>query len=153
VPDQRNQEIHQAIDAGDVTAARELLDAEPALVNARDELSRTPLHIAVSRGHTEIVHMLLAAGATITAYDPVATAEAKRIYADEPGITFSSRPLDACAGADALIIVTEWKEFRSPDFESIRERLKQPVIIDGRNMYVPRDVREAGFEYISIGRP
>ena len=101
----------------------------------------------------EVIAGLLAAGATITAYDPVAAAEAKRIYADEPRITFSSRPLDACAGADALIIVTEWKEFRSPDFESIRERLKQPVIIDGRNMYVPRDVREAGFEYISIGRP
>jgi len=101
----------------------------------------------------EIIAGLLAAGATITAYDPVATAEARRIYADEPRITFSTRPLDACEGADALIIVTEWKEFRSPDFDGIRERLKQPVIIDGRNMYVPRDIRELGFEYISIGRP
>ncbi|HEY4147055.1 UDP-glucose/GDP-mannose dehydrogenase family protein [Pinirhizobacter sp.] len=101
----------------------------------------------------EIIAGLLAAGATITAYDPVATDEAKRIYAEESRITFSIRPLDACQGADALIIVTEWKEFRSPDFDGVRERLKQPVIIDGRNMYVPRDIRELGFEYISIGRP
>jgi UDPglucose 6-dehydrogenase len=61
--------------------------------------------------------------------------------------------VDALDGADALVIATEWKEFRSPDFDAIKTRLKQPVVIDGRNLYEPALMRELGIEYLSIGRP
>jgi UDPglucose 6-dehydrogenase len=61
--------------------------------------------------------------------------------------------MDALTGADALIVVTEWKEFRSPDFDALRAALKQPLVFDGRNLYEPALVRAAGLEYFSIGRP
>ncbi|MCL2523716.1 MAG: UDP-glucose/GDP-mannose dehydrogenase family protein [Betaproteobacteria bacterium] len=95
---------------------------------------------------------LFAAGATVTAYDPVAMNEARRIYGAEPRLLYAGQPMAALAGADALIIVTEWKEFRSPDFAAIKESLKQPVIFDGRNLYDPKFVRDAGIEYFAIGR-
>jgi UDPglucose 6-dehydrogenase len=95
---------------------------------------------------------LLARGASVCAYDPAAMPEARRIYADEPRIAYADSPLGAAEGADALVIVTEWKEFRSPDFDGLRARLKQPVIFDGRNLYDPGLVRAAGFEYFSVGR-
>lgn len=100
----------------------------------------------------EVIADLLANGATITAYDPVAMHEAKRLYADEPRLTYAANPLAALDNADALVIVTEWKEFRSPDFEAIKLALKQPVIFDGRNLYEPKLVRGLGFEYLAIGR-
>ena len=100
-----------------------------------------------------IVRGLLDRGATVCAYDPVATPEAKHIFAGESGVSFADSPMAALEGADALLIVTEWKEFRSPDFERIRERLRHPVIIDGRNMYDPAMVRSFGLEYLAIGRP
>lgn len=96
---------------------------------------------------------LLAAGATVVAHDPVAMDEARRIYGDEQRLAYAATPLEALAGADALVIVTEWKVFRSPDFDAIRQALKQPVIFDGRNLYDPREIRERGFEYLPIGRP
>ena len=97
---------------------------------------------------------LLAAGATVTVYDPVAMQEAQRILsASHPeGIEYSEDPDAALQGADALVIVTEWKEFRSPDFELMKKSLKNPVIFDGRNIYSPKMVRELGFEYMAIGR-
>jgi UDPglucose 6-dehydrogenase len=95
---------------------------------------------------------LLARGAAVCAYDPAAMPEARRIYANEPRIAYADSPLGAAEGADALVIVTEWKEFRSPDFDGLRARLKQPVIFDGRNLYDPELVRAAGFEYFSVGR-
>jgi UDPglucose 6-dehydrogenase len=95
---------------------------------------------------------LFEAGATVTAYDPVSIEEAKRIYGDEPRLSYAAKPLDALDGADGLIIVTEWKEFRSIDFEVIKGRLKTPIIFDGRNLYNPALVREAGIEYFAIGR-
>jgi UDPglucose 6-dehydrogenase len=95
---------------------------------------------------------LLAAGATVVAHDPVAMDEARRIYGDEKRLTYAATPLEALAGANALVIVTEWKVFRSPDFDAIRQALKQPVIFDGRNLYDPREMRERGFEYLPIGR-
>ncbi|MGE5452644.1 MAG: UDP-glucose dehydrogenase family protein [Acidobacteriota bacterium] len=91
-------------------------------------------------------------GATVTAYDPVAMAEAKRIFGDEPRLTYCETPNAALEGADALVIVTEWKEFRSPDFDRIKSTLKTPVIFDGRNLYDPRLVKAAGLDYDSIGR-
>jgi UDPglucose 6-dehydrogenase len=78
--------------------------------------------------------------------------EAKRLLGDTPRLTFAGNPLDACDGADALVVVTEWKEFRSPDFDSLRRHLREPVIFDGRNLYEPDVVRDAGFEHFSIGR-
>ncbi|HSD40273.1 MAG TPA: UDP-glucose/GDP-mannose dehydrogenase family protein [Burkholderiales bacterium] len=95
---------------------------------------------------------LLARGASVCAYDPAAMPEARRIYAAEPRVAYADSPLAAAHGADALVIVTEWKEFRSPDFDGLRELLKQPVIFDGRNLYEPELVRAAGFQYFSIGR-
>ena len=100
-----------------------------------------------------IINGLLARGASVSAYDPVAMDEAKRLMANEPGVSFADTPLDTLADADALIIVTEWKEFRSPDFEEIKSRLKQPVIVDGRNLYDPAAMQKLGIEYLSIGRP
>jgi UDPglucose 6-dehydrogenase len=99
-----------------------------------------------------IVADLIAAGATIAAYDPVAMHEAHRVFGDEPSIRLADNPLAACEGADALLIATEWKEFRSPDFEAIRKALKTPAIFDGRNLYAPAFVREQGLEYFAIGR-
>jgi UDPglucose 6-dehydrogenase len=99
-----------------------------------------------------IVADLISAGATIAAYDPVAMHEAQRVFGDEPSIRLADNPLAACEGADALLIATEWKEFRSPDFEAIRKALKTPAIFDGRNLYAPAFVREQGLEYFAIGR-
>jgi UDPglucose 6-dehydrogenase len=100
-----------------------------------------------------VINGLLTRGAKVHAYDPVAVAEARRLYASEPAVKFSDALLDVLDGADALVIVTEWKEFRSPDFEEIKRRLKQPVVIDGRNLYDSPMVRDLGIEYLSVGRP
>ena len=95
---------------------------------------------------------LLARGATIQAFDPVSTHEAQRIYGDEPRIRYAATPMAALEGADVLAIVTEWKEFRAPDFAAIKAALKMPVIFDGRNLYDPATPRKAGLEYVAIGR-
>lgn len=95
---------------------------------------------------------LFAAGATVTAYDPVAIHEAQRIFGDEQRLSYADSPTAALAGADALIIVTEWKEFRSPDFAVIKQHLKTPTIFDGRNLYEPKLVRSFGIDYQAIGR-
>jgi UDPglucose 6-dehydrogenase len=95
---------------------------------------------------------LLARGAKINAYDPVATHEAQRIFGDEPRISYAQTPMAALDGADVLAIVTEWKEFRAPDFDAIKAKLKTPVIFDGRNLYDPATPRRAGLEYFAIGR-
>ena len=100
-----------------------------------------------------VINGLLARGASIIAYDPVAMEEAKRIFAKESGVRFANSPVGALDGADALIIVTEWKVFRSPDFEDMKNRLKAPVVFDGRNLYDPAMMRNAGIEYFSVGRP
>jgi UDPglucose 6-dehydrogenase len=95
---------------------------------------------------------LFAAGATVTAYDPVAMPEAQRIFAGEARLAYAENPMAALDGADALIIVTEWKEFRSPAFDAVKAKLKQAVIFDGRNLYEPKTPRSFGIEYFSIGR-
>jgi len=99
-----------------------------------------------------LIGELLARGASVTAYDPVAMTEARRIFGDESRIAYADNPDAALVGADALAIVTEWKEFRSPDFERIASTLKTPVIFDGRNLYEPKVVRDAGIDYQPIGR-
>ena len=99
-----------------------------------------------------VIADLLAAGASVTAYDPVAMDEARRIFGDEPRLDYAESPMAALDNADALVIVTEWKEFRSPDFDGIKQSLKNPLIFDGRNLYDPGFVRGMGFEYFAIGR-
>lgn len=99
-----------------------------------------------------LISELINAGATITAYDPVAMNEAKRIFKDEKHLYFVDTQDDALKNADALIIVTEWTEFRSPDFSLIKSSLRAPFIFDGRNLYDPKVVRALGFEYFPIGR-
>ncbi|MBY0467392.1 MAG: UDP-glucose/GDP-mannose dehydrogenase family protein [Burkholderiaceae bacterium] len=91
-------------------------------------------------------------GATIKAYDPVAITEAKRVLDGTQGLTFVENQTQALEGSDALVIITEWKEFKSPDFDAIKALLKQPVVIDGRNLYEPAYMRTLGIEYTSIGR-
>ncbi|GHU39187.1 UDP-glucose 6-dehydrogenase 2 [Betaproteobacteria bacterium] len=95
---------------------------------------------------------LFSAGATVSAYDPAAMREARHIFGEEPRLRLVDNPMEALRDADALIIVTEWKEFRSPDFDAIKERLKQSLIFDGRNLYDPMYVRGMGIEYFPIGR-
>ena len=100
----------------------------------------------------ELIHDLLSAGATVAAYDPVAMHEAQRIFKHETRVTLANHPMVALDNADALLIVTEWKEFRSPDFASIKQKLKNPLIFDGRNLYDPKTVKDAGLDYRAIGR-
>jgi UDPglucose 6-dehydrogenase len=99
-----------------------------------------------------LINELIKAGASITAYDPVAMDEGKRIFQGEKHLTFSDSQEEALKNADALIIVTEWTEFRSPDFALIKSSLKSPIIFDGRNLYDPIAVRALGFNYYPIGR-
>jgi UDPglucose 6-dehydrogenase len=109
-----------------------------------DDMREAPSRVLIAE--------LLARGAAVCAYDPAAMPEARRIYANEPRVAYADSPLAAADGADALVIVTEWKEFRSPDLDGLRTRLKQPVIFDGRNLYDPDLVRAARFQYFSVGR-
>ncbi len=99
-----------------------------------------------------LIELLLGAGARVQAYDPVAAAEAQRLYGAESGVQLAKNAYDAAKGADALAIVTEWQEFRSPDFEQLRKLLKSPVIFDGRNLYDPAMLARFGFSYYAIGR-
>ena len=99
-----------------------------------------------------LIEALWDAGARVQAYDPVAIVEARRIYGERPDLTLAASAYDAVRGADALAIVTEWKEFRSPDFEQLRELLESPVIFDGRNLYDPHVVERFGLAYYAIGR-
>jgi UDPglucose 6-dehydrogenase len=100
-----------------------------------------------------VIAALLARGAAVCAYDPVAMPEARHLYKDEKSVTFAEGAMDAVRGADALVIMTEWKAFRSPEFDALKAALKSPVIFDGRNLYEPAVVRAHGLEYHAIGRP
>jgi len=107
-----------------------------------------------------IVQALLRAGASIHAHDPVAAEEARRVLAldlaDEPALLqnlqFANKPMQAVQGADALIIVTEWKVYRSPNWTALKAAMKTPVIFDGRNMYEPQAMHDNGMDYVAVGR-
>jgi UDPglucose 6-dehydrogenase len=99
-----------------------------------------------------LMEALWAAGARVRAFDPVAHQEARRIYGDREDLQICARADEALDGADVLAVVTEWIEFRSPDFEEIREKLRFPAIFDGRNIYDPQAVTGAGLIHFSIGR-
>jgi UDPglucose 6-dehydrogenase len=97
-----------------------------------------------------LIEELLAAGAKVRAFDPVARENAEKILGNR--VTFCALAYDALEGADALAVVTEWNEFRHPDFERMKKMLRSPVIFDGRNLYNPRQLKELGFSYYGIGR-
>jgi UDPglucose 6-dehydrogenase len=107
-----------------------------------------------------LLHQLLGAGAQVAVYDPVAQQAARAALAADPAfdpaqlqrVRYATSPMDALIGADALAIVTEWKQFRSPDFGQIRRLLRHPIVFDGRNLFDPSTMLEAGIEYHSIGR-
>src|SRR5262245_19256454 len=98
-----------------------------------------------------LIHGMLAAGASVHAYDPEAMAVARGIFGSK--ITYAENSYTALKGADALAIVTEWNEFREPDFDRMKKLLGRPLIFDGRNLYNPEQIRAHGFTYFSIGRP
>ena len=97
-----------------------------------------------------MIEKLLAAGAKVQAYDPEAMKIAKGIFGTR--IQLCDHSYDALKGADALALITEWNEFREPDFARMRKLMRQPVIFDGRNIYSPEQMRAHGFTYLSIGR-
>jgi UDPglucose 6-dehydrogenase len=97
-----------------------------------------------------MIKALLAEGADVQAYDPEATKVAKGIFGNK--VTFTTKNYDALKGADCLAIVTEWSEFRRPDFEKMRKLMRSPVIFDGRNLFTPEQMKQSGFTYYSIGR-
>jgi UDPglucose 6-dehydrogenase len=99
-----------------------------------------------------VLRGLLERSAEVVAYDPVAMEEARRVLGPMPRLSYAKAPLDAVTGADALVVVTEWQEFRSPDFPTLKRKLRTPLVFDGRNLYDPALVRAAGLEYFGIGR-
>ena len=99
-----------------------------------------------------MLEALWAMGASVSAYDPAAMAETRRLYGERADLQLVDSPMDALKGADALLIVTEWKVFRSPNFGTMKSLLNAPVVFDGRNLYDPDALRESGFEYFPIGR-
>ena len=98
----------------------------------------------------DILPALVAAGATVRAFDPEGMAEARKLM---PGLDYCADAYAAMEGADGLVLITEWNEFREPDFGRMKRLMKMPVIFDGRNLYNPAQIRELGFLYHSIGRP
>ncbi|MBI2604521.1 MAG: UDP-glucose/GDP-mannose dehydrogenase family protein [Deltaproteobacteria bacterium] len=100
-----------------------------------------------------IIDRLLKAGVEIRAYDPIAMGEAKKHLPVGSSVRFVDNPYTALEGADALALVTEWNEFRNPDFDRVKSLLKSPVIFDGRNIYDPQQLRDLGFSYYGVGRP
>lgn len=100
-----------------------------------------------------VMEALWAEGARVQAFDPKALEETQRIYAEEPQLTLCDSAEAALEGADALVIMTEWNVFRSPDFAQIEAALSAPVVFDGRNLYDPAAMAEMGFYYYCIGRP
>jgi UDPglucose 6-dehydrogenase len=99
-----------------------------------------------------LMESLWTAGAKVRAYDPVAMPECRRLYGEHPDLILCKTGPEALEGADALAIVTEWQEFRSPDFDAIKRALRTPVIFDGRNLYEPAHMEQLGFSYYAIGR-
>jgi UDPglucose 6-dehydrogenase len=99
-----------------------------------------------------LLEQLWKAGAKVRAFDPAALKETRRIYGERADLTLCNRSRETLEGADALAIVTEWKEFRSPDFDFLKKQLKAPVIFDGRSLYDPGMMKKHGFKYYAIGR-
>jgi UDPglucose 6-dehydrogenase len=99
-----------------------------------------------------LIAQLREAGASVQAYDPEAMDEARRVFGEPAGLAFCDSAEAALEGADALIVLTEWKQFRSPDFRLLERTLSDRVVFDGRNLYEPGDVESMGLAYYAIGR-
>jgi len=130
--------------------AGELADRTIALWGLAFKPNTDDMREASSR---KLMEALWGAGASIRAFDPVAAKEAQRIYGNRPDLYLAESAADALRGSDVLVIVTEWSQFRSPDFDLIRKTLKHPAVFDGRNMFDPQMVSRFGLSYFSIGRP
>ena len=100
-----------------------------------------------------LIRSLLDAGARVQAHDPRAIEETREALGDRQGLVYVHEPYDAVNGADALVVVTEWDIYRQPDFNRIKHLLRQPIVVDGRNLYSRSDMRRRGFDYFSVGRP
>ena len=100
-----------------------------------------------------LIDALLDEGARVNAHDPRAMDEAEQLYLDEEGIAFFDDPYAAAENADALVLVTEWRQYWAPDFERLLDDMNEHVLVDGRNIWSPEVVRNRGFTYYSIGRP
>ena len=98
----------------------------------------------------DLIEHLLAGGAKVTVFDPEAMGNVRAIYGDR--LSYTDGPMAALDGAECLVIVTEWGDFRRPDFDDMARRMKAPVIIDGRNLYEPQDLGRRGFTYHCIGK-
>jgi UDPglucose 6-dehydrogenase len=98
-----------------------------------------------------LIDWLLAEGAVVRVHDPEAMKNVRAMYRDK--LTYCDGPIDAASGADALCIMTEWKDYHSPDFAEMYQLMKSPVVFDGRNLYEPERMRRRGYRYYSIGRP
>jgi UDPglucose 6-dehydrogenase len=109
-----------------------------------DDMREAPSRVLLER--------LWAAGATVRAYDPVAMREARSIYGERDDLTLCASAMEALEGSDALAIVTEWPEFRSPDLELMARNMRAPVMFDGRNLYDPTMLKGLGWRYYAIGR-
>jgi len=116
------------------------LSFKPRTDDMREESSRA------------LMESLWQAGARVRAYDPEAMREAQRLYPDEKGLELCASAQEALQDADGLAIVTEWQEFRSPDFQMIKQALREPVVFDGRNLYDPAFLKAQGLTYYAIGR-
>jgi UDPglucose 6-dehydrogenase len=99
----------------------------------------------------EVIEGLLGKGARVQAFDPVAHERARALLGDR--VRLAPGPYEAIEGADALFVVTEWSEFRTPDFERMKALMREPVVFDGRNVFEPAEMRALGFRYYGIGRP
>ena len=99
-----------------------------------------------------LLEALWQAGATVRAFDPEAMVECQRLYGDRPDLTLCASKYETLRGADALIIMTDWKSFQVPDFDEIKSLLVNPVIFDGRNLFNPATMKKHGFSYYGIGR-
>jgi UDPglucose 6-dehydrogenase len=100
----------------------------------------------------EVMEALWMRGASVVAHDPSAMDETRRIYGSRPDLVLAPDPMATLEGADALVIITEWKVFRSPNFEAMKRVMKRPLVVDGRNLFEPASMRKLGFEYAPIGR-
>jgi UDPglucose 6-dehydrogenase len=136
------QKLHKAFD-GDLKG-RTIAVWGLAFKPNTDDMREAPSRV--------LMEALWEAGAKVSAFDPEARAECARIYGQRPDLTLCETRNETVAGADALAICTEWKAFRTVDFAWLKTQLKQPVIVDGRNLYRPEDARAAGFLYYAVAR-
>ena len=101
----------------------------------------------------DVVRKLVKAGAQVTAYDPAATANAKAVLPAGPGLRYATDPYEAARDADAVLVLADWKEFAAIDLERLAQVVRFPIVIDGRNLFLPREMSARGFTYVSMGRP